>query len=58
MIKTKLFMIAVMGWVLVYYSINLLVINISVLQFAGIEAIITVSHMLYNKAKSDLITLI
>lgn len=55
MIKLKLFMIAVIGWVLVYASINLFVINLTILQFVGIEAVITVSHMLYNKAKQEVI---
>ena len=49
--RTKLFMIAIVGSVIAFMLIDLLVINISVLNYIFIELIITVMHSLYNIAK-------
>ena len=49
--RAKLFMIAIVGSVIAFMLIDLLVINISVLNYIFIELIITVMHSLYNIAK-------
>ena len=49
--RTKLFMIAIMGSVIAFMLIDLLVINISVLNYIFIELIVTFMHSLYNIAK-------
>lgn len=49
--KIKLFMIAILGSVIAFMLIDLLIINISVLNYIFIELIITVMHSLYNIAK-------
>jgi len=51
MIKYKLLIIALAGSVLSYYIINLFINPITILQYLGIETIITIFHTLYNKAK-------
>jgi hypothetical protein len=51
MIKYKLLIIALVGSVLSYYIINLFISPITILQYLGIEIIITIFHTLYNKAK-------
>ena len=49
--RAKLFMIAIVGSVIAFMLIDLLVINISVVNYIFIELIITVMHSLYNIAK-------
>ena len=49
--RTKLFMIAIVGSVIAFMLIDLLVINITVVNYIFIELIITVMHSLYNIAK-------
>jgi hypothetical protein len=55
--KSKLFLVvlAVLGTTLGYFITDLLIINITILQFIGIEIVITVFHELYNLAKSDIL---
>ena len=49
--RAKLFMIAIVGSVIAFMLIDLLVINITVVNYIFIELIITVMHSLYNIAK-------
>ena len=49
--RTKLFMIAIVGSVIAFMLSDLLVINITVVNYIFIELIITVMHSLYNIAK-------
>lgn len=46
-------MIAVLGSIISYYTVNLFIVSISFMQYLIIELIITIMHALYNKAKKN-----
>jgi len=50
----KLFMIAVVGFMVSYTLINICMIHLSITQFFVIELVITASHAYYNYAKKKL----
>ena len=50
----KLFMIAVVGFMVSYTIVNMLMIQITIGQFFLIELLVTVSHAYYNYAKKKL----
>jgi len=52
MIKLLLVMTAILGSILGYYIINLFITPVDVYQYIGIEAVVTVFHMVYNKVKA------
>jgi UDP-N-acetylmuramyl pentapeptide phosphotransferase/UDP-N-acetylglucosamine-1-phosphate transferase len=53
--KLTLAIIAVIGSLSAWALINLALIKINLFEYFVIEIIITVLHLLYNKAKKDLI---
>ena len=46
-------MIAVLGSIISYYTVNLFIVSISFMQYFAIEIIITAMHQLYNQAKKN-----
>lgn len=50
--KLMLFMIAVMSSGAKFAIINMLILNVTIIQYILIEVLITASHWFYNKAKS------
>jgi len=53
--KLILALFAIIGSVSAWALINLAIIKISIFQYFTIEIIITLLHLLYNKAKKDII---
>jgi|TARA_R100001460_G_scaffold28227_1_gene56591 hypothetical protein len=53
--KLTLAIIAIIGSLSAWALINLALIKINLFEYFVIEIIITVLHLLYNKAKKDLI---
>ena len=51
--KGLLLLIAVLGSIISYYTVNLFIVSISFMQYLTIELIITIMHALYNKAKKN-----
>jgi hypothetical protein len=51
--KGLLLMIAVVGSIISYYTVNLFIVSISFMQYFAIEIIITAMHQLYNQAKKN-----
>lgn len=49
----KLLSIAILGTITGYMVIDLLIVDISIWQYLGIEFTITVLHSLYNHAKRE-----
>jgi len=56
MIKFKLLIIALVGSVLSYYIINLFLFPINILQYIGIEVVISIFHAMFNKIKVEINT--
>jgi hypothetical protein len=50
----KLFMIAVVGFMVSYTLVNMFILHLTIAQFFIIELVITASHAYYNYAKKKL----
>ena len=46
-------MIAIVGSIFSYYTVNLFIVSLSFLQYFIIEIIITMMHELYNQVKKN-----
>lgn len=55
MIKFKLLIAAVLGSILGYFLINLFIVTVNIPQYIGIEAVVTIFHMIYNKLKASVV---
>jgi len=55
--KLLLTLFAILGSLAAWALINIFIINISLLHYFIIEIIITVLHLMYNKAKIDFLKL-
>jgi len=51
--KLMLLMIAIVGSIISYYTVNLFIVSLSFLQYFIIEIIITMMHELYNQVKKN-----
>lgn len=56
MIKTKLFLIAVIGSLVSWLLVKTYLVDMNVLQFIAIEFIVGMSHFIYNDVKRKLTT--
>lgn len=54
--KLLLLIIAILGSIFAFWFIDNFITNLNLMQYIYIELIITVSHMLYNKAKNQIVT--
>jgi len=54
--KLMLIIIAIVGSACTFAFVNLLVLEVSIIQYVFIELIISGFHWLYNKAKKDVLT--
>lgn len=54
MIKNKiiLWIAAILGSIIGYFTISLFIIDVTILQYIAIEAIISILHLMYNTVKS------
>jgi hypothetical protein len=50
-----LLLLAILGTVLGYMSLNLFIVTVSFMQYIGIEIVLSLLHWMYNRAKQDLI---
>lgn len=55
MIKFKLLIAAVLGSILGYFLINLFIVTVNIPQYIGIETVVTIFHMIYNKLKASVV---
>jgi hypothetical protein len=53
--RTMLLLLAILGTVLGYMSLNLFIVTVSFMQYIGIEIVLSLLHWMYNRAKQDLI---
>ena len=51
--KLILGLLAILGTLVAWSIISLVIIDINLLQFLVIELVITIMHLVYNKAKKD-----
>lgn len=51
--KLILGLMAILGTLVAWSIISLVIIDINLLQFLVIELVITIMHLVYNKAKKD-----
>jgi hypothetical protein len=53
--RTILLLLAILGTVLGYMSLNLFIVTVSFVQYICIELVLSLLHWMYNRAKKDLI---
>jgi hypothetical protein len=53
--RLALLLLAILGTVLGYFTVNSLIVHVTVLQYILIELILSLMHWMYNRAKEDLI---
>jgi hypothetical protein len=53
--RTMLLLLAILGTILGYMSLNLFIVTVSFMQYIGIEIVLSLLHWMYNRAKQDLI---
>ena len=53
-VNLKKLFIGILGSIIGYIIINLLIIDLSIFQYLGIELVITLAHYVYNRIKASL----